>query len=97
MVTSSEGTHPHYQETKGKQVMTGITEKRIEEGKKATLKSILEDLNNGHYTALYFTSEDQICTLIEQGKVSEDVWPTWVSYSEDMRIMMNDAIAEFSK
>lgn len=76
--------------------MTGITEKRIEEGKKATLKSILEDLNNGHYTALYFTSEDQICTLIEQGKVSEDLWSDWVSYSEDMRIMINDAIAEFS-
>ena len=76
--------------------MTGITENRIAEGKKATLKSILEDLNNGIYSALYFTSEDQICTLIEQGKVSEDVWPTWVSYSEDMRIMMNDAIAEFS-
>ena len=76
--------------------MMGTTAKRIAEGKKATLKSILEDLNNERYTALYFTSEDQICTLIEQGKVSEDVWPTWVSYSEDMRIMMNDAIAEFS-
>ena len=35
----------------------GATEKRITEGKKATLKSILEDLNNGIYTALYFTSE----------------------------------------
>jgi len=74
----------------------GATEKRIEEGKKATLKSILEDLNNGIYTALYFTSEDQICRLIEQGKVSEDLWPDWVSYSEDMRIMMNAAKDEFS-
>ena len=76
--------------------MMGTTAKRIVKGKKATLKSILEDLNNERYTALYFTSEDQICTLIEQGKVSSDLWPTWVSYSEDMRIMMNDAIAEFS-
>jgi hypothetical protein len=74
----------------------GITEKRIEEGKKATLKSILEDLNNGIYTALYFTSEDQINSLIDQGKVSEDLWSDWVSYSDDMRIMLNDAIAEFS-
>ena len=74
----------------------GTTEQRIAEGKKATLKSILEDLNNGIYTALYFTSEDQINTLIEQGKVSEDLWSDWVSYSEDMRIMINDAIAEFS-
>ena len=74
----------------------GTTEQRISEGKKATLKSILEDLNNGIYTALYFTSEDQINTLIEQGKVSEDLWSDWVSYSEDMRIMINDAIAEFS-
>jgi hypothetical protein len=76
--------------------MMGTTAKRIAEGKKATLKSILEDLNNERYTALYFTSEDQICTLIEQGKVSSDLWSSWVSYSEDMRIMMNDAIAEFS-
>ena len=74
----------------------GITEKRITEGKKATLKSILEDLNNGIYTALYFTSEDQINSLIDQGKVSEDLWSDWVSYSEDMEIMINDAIAEFS-
>jgi hypothetical protein len=74
----------------------GATEKRISEGKKATLKSILTDIDNGIYTALYFTSEDQICRLIEQGKVSEDLWSDWVSYSEDMQIMINDAKDEFS-
>jgi hypothetical protein len=74
----------------------GATEKRISEGKKATLKSILTDIDNGIYTALYFTSEDQICRLIEQGKVSEDLWSDWVSYSEDMQIMMNAAKDEFS-
>ena len=76
--------------------MMGTTAKRISEGKKATLNSILEDLNNDRYTALYFTSEDQICTLIEQGKVSSDLWSEWVSYNEEMRVMMYEAVAEFS-
>ena len=72
------------------------TEQRISEGKKATLESIATDLNNGDWGALYYATEEQIKSLIDSGRISEDFFSRHQDYQEEMRVMMNQVLAEFA-
>jgi len=73
-----------------------ITEQRISEGQKATLQSIATDLNNGDWDALYYATEEQIKSLIDSGRISEDFFSRHQDYQEEMRVMMNQVLAEFA-
>lgn len=73
----------------------GVTEKRIEEGKKVTLESIETDLNNDCWNALYYASEDQISQLISENRISEDFFSRHQDYLEEMRCLKAEAEAEF--
>jgi hypothetical protein len=72
------------------------TEQRISEGKKATLETIEADLNSGDWDALYYATEEQIKSLIDSGRISEDFFSRHQDYQEEMRVMMNQAMAEFA-
>ena len=72
------------------------TEQRIIEGKKATLESIATDLNNGAWDALYYATEEQVSNLIDSGRICEDFFSRHQDYQEEMRVMMNQAMAEFA-
>lgn len=73
-----------------------ITEQRLSEGKKATLESIATDLNNGDWDALYYATEQQVISLIDSGRISEDFFSHHQNYQEEMRVMMNQVMAEFA-
>ena len=73
-----------------------ITEQRISEGKKATLETIEADLNNGDWDALYYATEEQIKSLIDSGRISEDFFSRHQDYQEEARVMMNQLMAEFA-
>ncbi len=75
---------------KGNKTMTqsyGVTEKRIEEGKSVTLESIETDLNNDCWNALYYATYEQISTLIQQNRISEDFSSRHDNYQEEMRCL----------
>ena len=74
----------------------GITDKRISEGKKATLDSIATDLTNGDWDALYYATEEQISKLIDSGRICEDFLSRHQDYQEEMRVLMNQVMAEFA-
>lgn len=73
-----------------------ITENRISEGKKVTLNSIATDLANGDWDALYYATEEQIRKLIDSGRICEDFLSRHQDYQEEMRVMMNEVMAEFA-
>ena len=73
-----------------------ITEQRIKEGKKATLESIATDLNNGDWDALYYATEEQIESLINSGRISEDFDSRHQYYQEELYILTTQALAEFA-
>ena len=60
------------------------------------IKEIATKLNNGDWEPLYFATEKQIDTLIEQGKIDEDFYCRHQDYQEEVRCMMGDALEEFS-
>jgi len=60
----------------------------VENRKKVTLAAISEDLNNDSWDALYFATEEQIATLIKQGKIDEDFSSRHQDYQEELRVMM---------
>ena len=61
-----------------------------------TLNKIVHDLTVAHnWECLYLASEEQICKLIDQGKIDEDFFSRHQDYQEEMRCMMNGAAAEF--
>jgi len=72
------------------------TEQRISEGKKVTLEAIETDLNNGDWDALYYATEEQVTSLIDSGRISEDFFSRHQDYQEEMRVMMNQVMAEFA-
>jgi hypothetical protein len=74
----------------------GTTEARIEDGKKATLKSIETDLKNDCWSALYYATEAQIQTLIDQERICEDFASRHQDYQEEMRCEVASAMAEFA-
>ena len=59
-------------------------------------KEIATQLNAGDWEPLYTATEDQISNLIDEGEISEDFYSRHQEYSEEMRCMMADAVAEFS-
>ena len=65
-------------------------------GKKMNIKEIAAKLNNGDWEPLYFATEKQIDTLIEQGQIDEDFYCRHQDYQEEMGCMMGDALEEFS-
>ena len=60
------------------------------------IKKIAAKLNNGDWEPLYFATEKQIDTLIEQGKIDEDFYTRHQEYQEEVRCMMGNALEEFS-
>ncbi len=64
-----------------------LTTNKINDGKKPTLLDIETDLINDEWDALYFATERQICSLIEQGRIDEDFLSRHQDYQEESRIM----------
>ena len=52
------------------------------------MKEIADRLNKGDWEPLYFATEKQILSLIDQGKIDEDFYCRWDSYQEEMRYML---------
>lgn len=73
-----------------------MTEKQIDNGQPVTLDAIAADLNNGDWDALYYATEVQISKLIDAGRISEDFFSRHQDYQEEMRVLMNQAMAEFA-
>tara|TARA_R110000803_G_scaffold179230_2_gene241636 strand:+ start:926 stop:1120 length:195 start_codon:yes stop_codon:yes gene_type:complete len=63
---------------------------------KATLKSIVKDLNNNDLDCLYFATEDQIDSLINSNKIDEDYAYRASQYREEMEYISAAAMAEFA-
>ncbi len=60
---------------------------QVENRQRVTLAAIESDLNNDSWDALYFATEEQISTLIRQGKISEDFSSRHQDYQEEMRVL----------
>ena len=61
-----------------------------------TLAAIAADLNGGEWDALYYATEAQIVALIDAGRICEDFFSRHQDYQEEMRVLMNQAMAEFA-
>ena len=61
-----------------------------------TLDAIAADLNGGEWDALYYATEAQIVALIDAGRICEDFFSRHQDYQEEMRVLMNQAMAEFA-
>jgi len=59
------------------------------------IKEIASRLNNGDWEPLYFATQKQIDTLINQGKIDEEFFTRHQDYQEEVRCMMGDALEEF--
>jgi len=53
-------------------------------------KEITSRLNNGDWEPLYYATEKQIDTLIEQGRIEEDFYCRYQDYQEEVRCMMDE-------
>jgi len=53
-------------------------------------------LNNGDWDALYYATEEQVARLIDSGRISEDFFSRHQDYQEEMRVVMNQTLAEFA-
>ena len=74
----------------------GMTETLIENGQPVTLDAIATDLNGGQWDALYYATEGQIGALIDAGRICEDFFSRHQDYQEEMRVMLNQVMAEFA-
>ncbi len=74
----------------------GKTERQVAARRPITLKAIAEDLKGGDWDALYYATEEQIISLINSNHICEDFLTRHQDYQEEMRIMMNQTIAEFA-
>ena len=70
------------------------TEDKIIAGKKITLTDIADDLNAGHWDALYYASEAQIHKLIDANRIDEDFASRHQDYSEELRWQLKYAIQQ---
>jgi hypothetical protein len=66
------------------------TEDKINAGKKINLSDIADDLNAGHWDALYYATELQINKLIDANRIDEDFAARHWDYAEEMHCMMRD-------
>ncbi len=71
-------------------------EQQIDNGKAVTESAVLTDIQDGNMDCLYFATEGHIDSLIEKGKISEDVASQHQDHQEEMRGMMADANIEFA-
>lgn len=72
-----------------------MVEQQVEDSQTITLDAIESDLNNDCWYALYFATEEQISTLIDAGRISEDFFSRHQDYQEEMRILRAEAAREF--
>ena len=72
-----------------------MTETLVENTKPITLDAIAADLNGGEWDALYYATEEQIVALIDAGRICEDFFSRHKDYQEEMRVMMNQVMAEY--
>lgn len=70
------------------------TEKLIQQGRKATIESLMADLDNGDTSSLAFATEEQALELADL-RGDSDVYAWWDMEQEEMRILVADAMAEF--
>lgn len=73
-----------------------ITETLAGNAQPITLDAIESDLNGGEWDALYYATEKQITALIDAGRICEDFFSRHQDYQEEIRVMMNQVIAEFA-
>lgn len=73
-----------------------MTETQIDNGQPITLDAIAADLNGGQWDALYYATEEQILALIEAERIDGDFFSRHQDYQEEMRVLMNQAMAEFA-
>lgn len=73
-----------------------MTETLAENTQPVTLDAIAADLNGGEWDALYYATEEQIVALIDAGRICEDFFSRYQEYQEEMRVMMNQVMAEFA-
>ncbi len=64
-----------------------LTTNKIDGGKNPTLLDIETDLINGEWEALYFATEQQIHSLIEQGRIDDGFYSHHQDYQEELRMM----------
>tara|TARA_R100000329_G_scaffold103121_1_gene84815 strand:+ start:100 stop:327 length:228 start_codon:yes stop_codon:yes gene_type:complete len=74
----------------------GMTETLAGNAQPITLDAIAADLNGGEWDALYYATEEQIVALIDAGRICEDFFSRHQDYQEEMRVMMNQVMAEFA-
>jgi hypothetical protein len=60
------------------------TEQRIEDGKTPTLSDVADDLNAGHYDALYYATYKQMYELVDQKRIDEDLLWKHDDYQSEM-------------
>ena len=70
------------------------TSTQVQNRQRVTLGAIAEDLNDGDWEALYYATEDQIISLINANRISEDFLARWQDYDEEMRSLMQQAYKE---
>lgn len=63
---------------------------QIMQDKPVTLDAITEALSVHHWDVLYYATEKQIGSLIEQGKIDEDFSPRWEDYQEELRCLRHE-------
>ena len=71
-----------------------MTETQIDNGQPVTLDAIAADLNGGEWDARYYATEEQIVALIDAGRICEDFFSRHQDHQEEMRVMMNQVMAE---
>ena len=66
------------------------TSTQVEKRQRVTLDAIAEDLNDGDWEALYYATEDQIFSLINANRISEDFLARHQDYQEEMRVLIRN-------
>ena len=70
-----------------------VTQARVFNGKKATLESLELDFNTGHsgtiQDALCFASENQVKTLVSQGRIHLDFLSFYIEQQEMREVYSN--------
>ena len=70
------------------------TSTQVQNRQRVTLGAIAEDLNDGDWEALYYATEDQIISLINANRISEDFLARHQDYQEEMRSLIQQAYKE---
>ena len=71
-----------------------MTETLVENTKPITLDAIAVS-KRWRWDALYYATEEQIVALIDAGRICEDFFSRHQDYQEEMRVMMNQVMAEY--